>query len=229
MTILSHHSSQQLISAAIKDFSSLANELLSEKETISVLLTGGTLGIEFIAALSEVKLDWNRVWLMFSDERFVELDAEDRNEFQAMQAWPSLANHLNRFPRIEQGLEAARKEQEQALTERFGAFDKDNSVFDLTILGMGPDAHVASLFPESNQSGGWVIAEQNSPKPPSERLSLSYQALNRSARVWFLAAGEAKRWAVSQSLNPDSTVPAARVRGALETRWYLDKEITDGL
>lgn len=67
------------------------------------------------------------------------------------------------------------------------------------------------------------------PKPPSERLSLSYQALNRSERVWFLAAGESKSWAVSQSLRADSGLPAASVRGISETVWYLDSEITDAL
>ena len=225
MTIRSASNSKALIEAASQDFAQLANQLLESKEQIRVLLTGGTLGIEFISQLGKLDLDFSRIWLMFSDERFVALDHPDRNEQQGISAWPELANHLVRFPGPEMTLVAARDRAELDLKK----LDLEHTTFDLTVLGMGPDAHVASLFPGHEAEGEWVIAESNSPKPPSERLSLSYQALSRSERVWFLAAGESKLWAVSQSLRADSGLPAARVRGISETVWYLDSEITDAL
>ena len=225
MTIRSASNSKALIEAASQDFAQLANQLLESKEQIHVLLTGGTLGIEFISQLGKLDLDFSRIWLMFSDERFVALDHPDRNEQQGISAWPELANHLVRFPGPEMTLIAARDRAELDLKK----LDLEHTTFDLTVLGMGPDAHVASLFPGHEAEGEWVIAESNSPKPPSERLSLSYQALSRSERVWFLAAGESKLWAVSQSLRADSGLPAARVRGISETVWYLDSEITDAL
>lgn len=229
MTIHSSQNSAELVQSAANDFVMLAGELLSTKPKIRVLLTGGSLGIAFIAALADKKVDWDRVWLMFSDERFVPLEHQDRNEHQGTTAWPGLASMLNRFPATDAELEVAAAQTSTALEVELGPLSADTSCFDLTVLGMGPDAHIASLFPGHTQADSWVVAESNSPKPPAARLSLSYQALNRSERVWFLAAGESKAWAVSQSLDPASGLPAGMVRGRSETVWYLDQEITGAL
>ncbi len=229
MTIRSHSSSAELVRAAADDFAALANDLLESKSKIRVLLTGGTLGIAFISELANQKLDWSRIWLMFSDERFVPLDHDDRNEHQGLAAWPALGQYLKRFPAANIGLAEAAKLASKALEEELGLLTATESCFDLTVLGMGPDAHIASLFPAHTHASSWVIAESNSPKPPANRLSLSYQALNRSERVWFLVAGESKVWAVSQSLEPATGLPAGMVRGRRETVWYLDQEITDAL
>ena len=229
MTIRSSRNSAELLQSAANDFAILAGELLSTKPKIRVLLTGGSLGIAFLAALADKKLEWDRVWLMFSDERFVPLEHQDRNEHQGITAWPELASMLNRFPATDIELEAAAAETTAALEAELGPLGAGTACFDLTVLGMGPDAHIASLFPGHTQADSWVVAESNSPKPPAARLSLSYQALNRSERVWFLAAGESKAWAVAQSLDPASGLPAGRVRGRSQTVWYLDQEITDAL
>jgi 6-phosphogluconolactonase len=227
--IRSSETPSELIENAARDFAELATNLLAEKSRIRVLLTGGSLGIEFIAAMGKLDLNWSKVFLMFSDERFVALDADDRNERQGIAVWPKLADYLFRFPAPVMDLRSAKKALSEQLLRELGQLTQDGAVFDLTILGMGPDAHVASLFPGHEQDGDWVIAEDNSPKPPSQRLSLSYRALNRSERVWFLAAGDSKVNAVKQSLDPGSGLPAARVRGLQETVWYLDKEITGAL
>lgn len=217
-------SSAELIAAASNDFERLAQSLLAKKQRLRVLLTGGSLGIEFIAALAKLNLDYSRIWLMFSDERFVPLDHPDRNEYQGITRWPELSDYLTRFPDSNRSLAQARNELEADLTPVFESEDR----IDLTILGMGPDGHVASLFPGHQQPGKWVIAEDNSPKPPSQRLSLSYQALNQSDRVWFLASGAEKAWAVREGMKPNS-VPASKVRGSLETVWYLDQTLSDEL
>ena len=229
MTIHSSKNSAELVHSAANDFVKLAGELLSTKAKIRVLLTGGSLGIAFIAALADKQVDWGRVWLMFSDERFVPLEHQDRNEHQGITAWPELATMLTRFPATDTEIEAAAAQTTAALEVELGPLSAETPCFDLTVLGMGPDAHIASLFPGHTQPDSWVIAESNSPKPPAARLSLSYQALNRSERVWFLAAGESKSWAVAQSLDPASGLPAGKVRGRSETVWYLDQEITDAL
>ena len=229
MTIRTSQNSDELVTSAASDFATLAGELLATKPKIRILLTGGSLGIAFIAALADKRVEWDRVWLMFSDERFVPLDHQDRNEHQGITAWPELAVRLTRFPATDTEIEEAAAQTIAALEAELGSLSAEDSCFDLTVLGMGPDAHVASLFPGHTQKDLWVIAESNSPKPPAARLSLSYQALNRSERVWFLAAGESKSWAVAQSLDPASGLPAGKVRGRSETVWYLDQEITDAL
>jgi 6-phosphogluconolactonase len=229
VSIHSFASSDQLIAKAAVDFQSVALELLATKPIIRVLLTGGTLGIEFVSAISKLSLDWSKIWLMFSDERFVGLEHADRNEFQAITVWPGLSKRLTRFPSDGVDLDIAREELNEKLITQLGPIEEHSAVFDITVLGMGPDAHVASLFPAHDAQGEWVVAEPNSPKPPSQRLSLSYRALNRSEMVWFLVAGESKLWAVQRSMDPNGELPASKVRGLRETAWYLDKKITDAL
>ena len=229
MTISSYPSPNALLQAVAKEFELAILKVLQEKPRAHVLLTGGTLGIELLKELAKLDLPWAKIWLMFSDERFVSQDHPDRNEQQGVGAWPELAQHLKRYPNPHQDLLQAAQSLETALSSEFGQVVGAEPVFDISILGMGPDAHVASLFPGHDRTGEWVIAEPESPKPPQQRLSLSYKALNRAERVWFLAAGTSKVWAVQQSLRADSGLPAAMVRGISETRWFLDQEITDAL
>ena len=80
----------------------------------------------------------------------------------------------------------------RAMTISYGSAEETSEVFDLVTLGLGPDGHVASLFPGHQGNGEWITAEQASPKPPSERLSLSYAALNRANQVWFSSLGRSK-------------------------------------
>lgn len=195
---------------------------------LRVLLTGGTLGIEFCRQAAKRGLDLSRADFMFSDERFVSLDHQDRNEAQALEVWPALTASLIRFPDANQPLESAAHEFEQVLQASLGDLEDSDPMFDLTVLGMGPDGHIASLFPGHDTKGGWVLAEHDSPKPPSQRLSLSYQALNRSARVWFLVSGAAKAEAVKSALS-GKELPAGRVTGTLETIWFMDSELRRAL
>ena len=100
--------------------------------------------------------------------------------------------------------------------------------FDLVFLGMGPDGHVASLFP-GHQAGvdansAAVVAEHNSPKPPPERLSFSYAALNSAKQVVFVVAGADKAEAVADAFgNPNSVLPAAKVRGVSSSVLLVDE------
>ena len=229
MSISNHQDSASLLQASALEFSREITGLLQSKPKVRVLITGGTLGIAFLKEIGQLDLPWARVWMMFSDERFVSFSDPERNELQGINVWPELVKQLTRYPDSDQVLDDAAAVLEAELTAELGQVDDTHTVFDITVLGMGPDAHVASLFPGHNRVGGWVIAEPDSPKPPGQRLSLSYQALNRSERVWFLASGTSKVWAAQQSLRADSGLPAAMVRGRTETRWFLDQEITDEL
>jgi 6-phosphogluconolactonase len=191
------------------------------------LLTGGTLGIEFIAALGETSVDLTNIHFMFGDERFVPRDHVDRNEHQALAVFQGLKSYLIRYPEASENLEAARQRFSFELENLFGPIESPSRQIDLTILGMGPDGHIASLFPGVAHEDAWVVSEANSPKPPSERLSFSYQALNNSERVWFLVAGAGKADALRNVYARQ--LPASKVQGLSETRWYLDKEISDAL
>ena len=220
-------SPEALIAQAISDFAELVGELRKSKSELTVLLTGGTLGIEFIAALGETSVDLTNIHFIFGDERHVPRDHADRNEQQALVAFPGLQSNLIRYPEASEKLEDAKQAFSFELESLFGPIESPSRQIDLTILGMGPDGHIASLFPGVAHEDAWVVSEANSPKPPSERLSFSYQALNNSERVWFLVAGAGKADAL-RSVNAGQ-LPASKVQGLSETRWYLDKEISDAL
>ena len=103
------------------------------------------------------------------------------------------------------------------------AHTKDATALDLVMLGVGPDGHVASLFPGHDHPDALVVAEADSPKPPPERISLSMGLICRASRVWIVASGEEKAEAVRGSVAGDAGLPAGVARGADGTRWYVDE------
>src|SRR5699024_6652005 len=103
------------------------------------------------------------------------------------------------------------------------------SVFDVLRLGMGPDAHVPSLFPEHHdqlETGATAVAVENSPKPPPRRISLTWPVLNSARHVAFLVAGADKAEAAARghgAIDP-WPVPASAARGLGSTTWYMDRD-----
>jgi len=223
-------SADSLASKVASDVASLLTELFSTKPKVQLVVTGGTVGIMTLAALAPLvaEMDMSRLQVWFSDERFVERASSDRN---AVQAKGALLNQLelqgasiHEFPAVEDGgiAEAA---------EAFALAELSTCPrFDLVLLGMGQDAHIASLFPGLNPVfvNDYLVYEQNSPKPPSERISLSFEALNQAERIWFLVAGKDKSEAIGQ-VFAGKNLPAGKVQGTKETRWYLDVEAASSI
>lgn len=202
---------------------------LSSRPRARVLLTGGTLGIQLLQDLSELDLDLGNVTFYFGDERFVGLSDPDRNEAQGLAVWPALATKLHRYPDADVTLDQARVFLNTQLEQDLGTLDAPGAAFDLCVLGMGPDGHIASLFPGVTHEPAWIVSESDSPKPPSERLSFSYEALNRSDEVWFLVAGESKAEAVRCALAGECDLPVGQVKGLKSTLWFMDHELRRAL
>ncbi len=107
--------------------------------------------------------------------------------------------------------------------------------FDVVMLGVGPDGHVASLFPGFPQldvDDAIAVGVTGSPKPPPERISLTFGALNRAKQVWFVVSGDGKADAVARALAADGDVhdtPARGVHGLDQTIWFLDEDAASGL
>jgi 6-phosphogluconolactonase len=102
-------------------------------------------------------------------------------------------------------------------------------VYDLILLGIGEDGHTCSLFPGPDsaisEGAGWVAYVQNSPKPPPNRITLTYAVLNHAARVAFVATGPGKVDVLRTVLDkPEEGLPASRVRPAFPGRvwWFVD-------
>ena len=216
-----------LAESAAEEFVTKLSQLLLVKESVHIQLTGGTIGIATLAAIAEREdahlLDWSRVHVWWGDERFVESQSADRNAVQAQNAMLNKlpATNQHQFPASDQGL---------SLDEAASFFEAEVAAlgpkFDLAFVGMGPDGHVCSLFPGKPEpkKGNQVIAEHDSPKPPPQRLSFSYEAMNCIKEIWFVVAGADKQDAVAVAFGDDpEQLPVGRIRGVEKTVWFVDQ------
>jgi 6-phosphogluconolactonase len=205
----------------------------------SVVLTGGRVAAEVYRAVRESpardSVDWSRVDLWWGDERFLPSGHPERNETQARAA---LLDALGLDPvRVhpmppsdgphgdDPEAAADRYAAELAAAARPGTAQLPH--FDLVLLGVGEDGHVASVFPEQPAAYETrpVTAVRGAPKPPPVRLTLTLPALNTAEETWLLAAGPEKAGAVKMALTGAGPVqlPAAAVGGVERTLWLLDR------
>ena len=214
----------ELAKSAAQDLASELNRLLATQQSVNLVLTGGTVGIKVLSELAPLisGLDVERIQIWWGDERFVEASSPDRNFIQAREALLSKVlipeTNIHAMPSTEDG---DLREAAEVFSAKVDAYAPS---FDVVLLGMGGDGHVASLFPGSSpmEIGRFVVAEPNSPKPPQQRISLSYAALTSAEQVWFLVAGKDKAATVARVFNGED-LPAAKVTGNQQTKWYLDK------
>lgn len=206
-------------------------KVLSVKTNAHLALTGGTVGILTLEVLSRqlsgANLDISRVHFWWGDERFVSSDSPDRNANQAKSALlDSLeisTNNIHELPSTDGGLDlaSARDQFDRHLLQVFGT---EQPRMDLTLLGMGPDGHVASLFPGKSYDEDRIVAVADSPKPPAQRLSFSMSLINSSEQIIFSVAGIDKAEAIdSVHKNPDCDLPAAKVSARGQTLWIIDE------
>ena len=200
-----------------------------------VVLTGGTIADEIhreVARLGPASdVDWSRVEFFWGDERFVAPDSEERN---ARQARADLLDRVGPDPaRVHEIPSTADAPHVDAAATAYADTIRSagNGRFALVMLGVGPDGHVASLFPGFPQldvEDRIAVGVTGSPKPPPDRVSLTFSALNAADEVWFVVSGADKAEAVGRALStppPDvHEIPAAGVRGEQATIWFLDRE-----
>lgn len=216
----------------------VAGELLSRLADVQaaggvpqIALTGGTIADEIhreIARLSPgSEVDWSRVVIWWGDERFVEPDSADRNARQARAAFLDAVGVDEAFVHEMPSTADAADVDAGAASYSAQLREHGPGEFDVVMLGIGPDGHIASLFPGFPQldSTELAVGVTGSPKPPSERISLTFAPLNRARSVWFLVSGEGKAGAVAQALGGADRhdIPAAGVAGHDETIWFLDR------
>jgi 6-phosphogluconolactonase len=202
-----------------------------------IALTGGTIAEAVHRELARLSpgtdVDWSRVVVWWGDERFVAPDSPDRNALGARAAFLDAlgATQVHEMPSTADAADAATGAAAYATTLR----SQGSGVFEVMMLGVGPDGHIASLFPGQPQLDvvdEIAVAVTDSPKPPPERITLTYPALNRSRSVWLLVSGEGKSEAVAAALADEGDVhdtPARGVSGHEETVWFLDREAASQL
>jgi 6-phosphogluconolactonase len=202
-----------------------------------VALTGGGVGISTLAHLNDSPardaIDWSRVEILWGDERFVPSDDPERNAGQAVDA-------LLKYVKVDPA-------RVHVMAPSDGDFGPDVDAaaaayadivdgldeIDLVMLGMGPEGHVASVFPESPAvyDTGSVVPVRNCPKPPPTRISLTLPAIRRATEVWIITAGAGKAGAVALALGGAGEValPVAGATGRARTLFLLDRESASAL
>jgi 6-phosphogluconolactonase len=206
----------------------------------SVVLTGGRNGNGLLAALAAAPardaVDWGRIDLWWGDERFLPEGDPDRNDTQARAALldsvPVDPARVHPMPASDgpygADVDAAAEAYAAELAKSAGP-ENHGSVpsFDVLMLGVGPDTHVASLFPELpavRETERTVVGVHGAPKPPPTRVTLTLPAIRSAREVWLLAAGEDKAQAAAIALSGAGEVqaPAAGAHGRSRTLWLLD-------
>ncbi|MBY6409987.1 6-phosphogluconolactonase [Rhodococcus sp. BP-252] len=225
-----------LVDAARSRFVDVVTSAQAERGSASVVLTGGGTGIALLEALRKDSgnIDWSRVDVYFGDERFLPAGDPERNEVQASDA---LLNHVDVHPdrvfrmAASDGPHESDPEVAAASYARVLAAHADEGErapeFDVHLLGMGGEGHINSLFPHTDavrETTQYVIAVEDSPKPPPVRITLTLPAIRRAKHVWLLVSGEAKAEAVAAAVggaSPDD-VPSAGAVGSESTVWFVD-------
>lgn len=224
----------ELIAAAVQLVTLAARSAIAARGRWTVALAGGSTPRALYAALATPErqrgLDWSRAWVFWGDERCVPPDDEASNYRMAREA---LLAHVSvpesQVFRMEGELapEAAAARYASVLRS---AFEAPWPVFDTVLLGLGPDGHTVSLFPDTplvaaqgTVAAGWVEAQGQ------HRITLTLPSLNAARGVVFLVTGEAKAAMVKAVLSGDERYPAARVRPAVAPLWLLDAAAASAL
>lgn len=206
----------------------------------SMVLTGGGIGIAVLTELRDNPardaVDWRHVDVWWGDERFLPAGDPERNDTQARQALldsvPLDPARVHPYPSADgpagDDPEAAADLYARELAAAARPEDHaDVPRFDVLLLGVGPEGHVGSIFPEAPAAyeERTVVAVRGCPKPPPIRLTMTFRAICTAADVWLVAAGEAKAPAVALALGGAGPVqvPAAGARGRRRTLWLLDR------
>ncbi|XRQ15654.1 6-phosphogluconolactonase [Actinomadura welshii] len=243
--VLLHRDQDVLAAAVAARLVTRIADAQAARGAASVVLTGGGVGTAVLAALggSEARdaIDWGRLDVWWGDERFVPAGDAERNETGARAA---LLDHVPLDPARVHPMPAADGPDGgdvEAAAARYAAelaaavpdggaagAAPAAPAFDVLMLGVGPDAHVASLFPGMpalREGRRAAVAVRDAPKPPPTRISLTFPVLRAAREVWVLAAGESKAEAVRLGLSgaDPAEAPVAGARGRERTLFLLDR------
>ncbi|WP_425561419.1 6-phosphogluconolactonase [Microbacterium binotii] len=209
-----------------------------EGKLAHISLTGGSMGGRVLAAVAENprchEVDWSLVHFWWSDERFVPRGSEDRNDADAFTALldriPVPAENVHTMAASDDGLSiedaavAYEAELARFADPTVGAWPS----FDVCFLGVGPDAHIASLFPDRGEiqvTDRAALAVRDAPKPPPERITVTRPVINSAKRVWLVLVGPDKASVLALALAGASyqSVPAAGAKGRKRTVFFVDE------
>ncbi|MCU1478638.1 MAG: 6-phosphogluconolactonase [Subtercola sp.] len=236
--VLVHPDKDSLAGAVAARFITKIIDILDEFDEAHVVLSGGSVNTDVMSAIrnspAQTNVDWQRIHFWWGDERFVEKNSADRNELQAREA---LLDHIpvdeakihpmapsDEIPDLDEAAAAYARELADAAPDA-APYPR----FDILFLGVGPDGHIASLFPGMEGitvRDAIVIPVRDSPKPPPLRVSMTLPVIQSADRIWLVLAGADKASALGLALAGASVdeVPVAGAEGRKRTVFFVDKE-----
>ncbi|MGA8113271.1 MAG: 6-phosphogluconolactonase [Actinocatenispora sp.] len=243
-SVIVHRDARLLAEAVAARLTTRLIDAQAARGAASIVLTGGRIADAIHRAVRDGRardaVDWSRVDVWWGDERFLPSGHPERNETQAQEALLSAVpldpTRVHPMPSSDGAdgndpdAAAARYAETLSLASRPGHQAVPH--FDVLMLGVGEDGHIASMFPEHPAShpdsyrDRAVTAVRAAPKPPPVRLSLTPPVLNSAEEVWLVAAGAGKAHAVGLALAGAGPVqvPAAGAHGTDSTLWLLDQD-----
>ena len=216
-----------------------------------VAISGGSLPKTLAKALLDLSngntgdvIDYSRWEIFFADERAVPLNHEDSNykllREELLDKIPEQMGRPKVHPIDIKYLDDVQEMADQYQQELMSSFASKDSVkvptFDLLLLGCGPDGHTCSLFPNHEllrESDAWVAAIEDSPKPPSKRITLSLPVVIHSIKIAFVATGQGKQGILKKILDTEEgrSLPCGLINegGGEKVSWFTDSQAVDGV
>lgn len=239
--VLRHPDAEDLANGAAARLITTLVERQAATGSASVCLTGGRIGTAVLAAVATSPgrdaVDWSAVDVWWGDERYLPEGDPERNETGAradlLDRVAVDPSRVHPMPTPEQSggdVDLAAQMYAEALASASQPTDHGPAPsFDVCLLGIGPDAHVASLFPgmPAVHDARSCTAVRGAPKPPPTRITLTFPTIQAAKEVWILASGEEKASAVRLALDPEAgafQVPASGARGRERTLFLLDEQ-----
>lgn len=219
-----------LIERSLEIVLSKIQTAIQERGQATIALAGGSTPKPLYEALCTQDLPWEKIHVFWGDERYVPADHPDSNEGMARHAWLDKVDipAANIHPMSTSGENPAADAQkhEDELREFFKVAEGEFPHLDVVLLGIGDDAHTASLFPHTDalQLTDRLVTVGNKDGQP--RITFTAPLINHASCVIFLVAGASKRPALDQIFSSDAdalTYPARLIEPQGELWWLLDE------
>jgi 6-phosphogluconolactonase len=218
-----------LINRALDLILSQSETAIAQRGKFTIALSGGSTPKPLYEALAHQKLPWDQIHVFWGDERYVPPTHPDSNELMTRRAWLDKveipAANIHPVPTFSANPELDAAKYDQHLRDFYQIAPGEFPRVDVVLLGIGDDAHTASLFPHTAalKVRDRLITVGN--KDGNPRITFTYPLINAARNVIFLVAGANKRPALAQVFAPSSddfTYPSRLIQPEGELYWLLD-------
>jgi len=232
------NSKEELNAFAIKEWQKIATEAITKRDKLTVALSGGRTPVDFYQALDEIDFRfWEKTHIFLADERYVPLDDVDSNynlvKTNILNKIKIPDDNLHPVPVTEKSPKDAAKRYQEILQTFFGLDPKGLPAFDLILLGLGEDGHIASLFPEDKPSvcDKELVKAVFVERVNHERITLSLSVINNAENIIFMVCGKNKASILKAILEDENKELSATLVNPRKGKIYflLDKDAASKL